>query len=176
MDASGLHLAPGFVDVHAHTNLVRNPAAQSKLHQGVTLDITGPDGGSAFPQRIDATSELVTSADQCSGFAEWAQSHSDFALNQTSYVGHARVRALVMGPDPAVPSSSQLDVMEELVRRAMQQGAVGLSSGLEYNPAGFAKTEEVIALARVAAEFGGIYAPHMRSEDTELVEAVEESI
>ena len=175
IDATGLVVAPGFIDVHAHTNLIGNPRGQSKVYQGVTLDLTGPDGGSAFPNRVDG-SGLVTDAGQCSSFRAWKARHGDIAMNIGSYVGHGTVRNLVLGPVQRPPTEKELGVMQDLVRQAMEEGAIGLSSGLEYNPAGFAETEEIIALAKVAGEYGRPYGTHMRSEDQFLLESTEESI
>ena len=175
IDATGLVVAPGFIDVHAHTNLIGNPRGQSKVYQGVTLDLTGPDGGSSFPNRVDGPG-LVTDADQCSSFRAWKERHGDIAMNIGSYVGHGTVRNLVLGPVQRPPTDRELGVMQDLVRQAMEEGAIGLSSGLEYNPSGFAETEEIIALAKVAAEYGRPYGTHMRSEDRLLVESTEESI
>jgi N-acyl-D-amino-acid deacylase len=178
VDLDGATLCPGFIDVHAHTNLLRNNGAESKLFQGVTLDITGPDGGSDFPYRKPGSPETISDVGQSSSLDAWARKHDEHGLpmNLGSYVGHATVRELVLGSEQRAPSQSELKTMKDLVREGMEQGAVGLSSGLEYNPAGFAETDEIIALAKVAAEFGGVYGTHVRNEDQFVIEAVEEAI
>jgi len=178
VDLDGATLCPGFIDVHAHTNLARENGAESKLFQGVTLDITGPDGGSDFPNRKPGSPDAISDASQCSSLDAWARKHDEHGLpmNLGSYVGHATVRELVLGSEQRAPSPSELQTMQDLVRQGMEQGAVGLSSGLEYNPAGFAETDEVIALAKVAAEFGGVYGTHVRNEDLLVIESVEEAI
>ena len=178
IDLDGASLCPGFIDVHAHSDLLSKNGAESKLFQGVTLDITGPDGGSSFPNRKPRTPRTVTDSDQCSSFDKWAHRHdkNGLPMNLGSYVGHAVVRSLVLGSAQRPPDKGELRTMQALVRDAMEQGAVGLSSGLEYNPSGFAQTDEIIALARVVAEFGGVYGTHIRSEDQFVIEAVEEAI
>ena len=170
IDARGLTVGPGFIDVHAHTNLLQHPKAQSKIYQGVTLDVTGPDGGSAFPRAAES-GEMV-------GFREWADQHraTPIAMNVSSYVGHGTIRRLVLGYSPRAPNPSELATMQDLAREAMEAGAVGLSSGLEYDPASYATTEEVVALAKIAADYGGIYATHQRHEDEKVLESTEEAI
>ena len=98
IDASGLVVAPGFVDVHAHSDLRRQPRAQSKLLQGVTLDVAGPDGSSPFPRLATDTSELVADASECESCAAWTAEHGPIAIGIGSYVGHGTVRRLVLGP------------------------------------------------------------------------------
>ena len=169
IECEGSVIAPGFIDVHAHSNLRRHPGAESKLHQGVTLDVTGPDGGSAFPGE---------EGEGLRRFSDWRAQYRDteHAIHLASYVGHGSVRRSVLGHERRAPSASELDHMRELVRQSLSDGAVGLSSGLEYSPDGFASTDEVVALAEVAAEFGAVYATHVRNEDSEVLRAAEEAI
>ncbi len=176
LDATGLVVSPGFIDVHAHTNLLVQPGAESKIFQGVTFDVTGPDGGSEFPRRRKGATGPLT-PDACTTFAEWAEPLDDgTAIHLSSYIGHGALRELVLDESAREPTPDELRLMQDLVRGAMAQGAAGLSSGLEYNPAGFAKTEEVIALAKAVAEFGGVYGTHIRNEDDTVVESVDEAI
>lgn len=172
LDVTGLVVAPGFVDAHAHTDLRRNPRALSKLHQGVTTDVTGPDGGSAFPERTtDAASERG-----CADFAAWQAQHGPIAIDIGSYVGHGTVRRAVLGPVGRAPSASELQRMQELCAEAFAQGALGLSSGLEYFPGNMAATDELVALCEVAARFGRPYVTHIRNEDDQVLAAVDEAI
>ncbi len=177
VDARGLIVAPGFIDAHAHTDLRRHPRAQSKLFQGVTLDVTGPDGGSPFPERRDdSEGDVVTDVGQCAGFDAWAAEHGPIAMHIAAYVGHGTVRRLVLGPSGRAPDAGELRLMQRIVAEAMEQGAIGLSSGLEYFPGNTATTDELVALCRVAARFGRPYVTHIRNEDDRLLEAVDEAI
>ena len=180
INAQGLAVAPGFIDIHAHTNLIRNPKAQSKIFQGVTLDITGPDGGSSFPRRLKRgdAQETPQSISGFSNYSRWLDAHKStpIAMNLGSFVGFGTVRELVMGYSGQKATKNELELMKDLVRQAMEQGAVGFSSGLEYMPGGFASTEEIIEVARAAAEYGGVYSTHMRSEDSGVLDALQEAI
>jgi len=154
IDAAGLVVAPGFIDPHTHTfDDLLDPKRKSNenyLMQGVTTVITGNDGGGPF-----RVAEVL---------AKWQQ--PGIGTNAALLVGHGTVRRQVMGMGDAAPSLDQLAKMKELVRRAMDEGALGLSTGLYYAPGSYAKTEEVIELAKVAAERGGIYDSHMRDESS----------
>ena len=190
IQANGLTVAPGFIDIHAHTNLLNSPRAESKIWQGVTFDITGPDGGSNFPRRIlppgqergdnrerNEERQLVTDTNQCTNYKEWAetQSASPAAMNIGSCIGHGTVRGLVMGTTLREPDESELRLMQDLVAQALDQGALGLSSGLEY-AGGMAKPAELTALCKVVAERDKYYGTHQRSEDQFVEEAVQESL
>ena len=162
IDATGLAVVPGFIDIHSHgtRGVFRYPLAENLTRQGVTTAIGGPDGSSPYPigeylARLDATPAAV-----------------NFGL----MVGHGTIRRGVMGNEDRTPTSAELDTMAARVGRAMADGAFGLSSGLKYVPGAYAKTEEVIALARVAGYFGGIYITHMREEGLQLLDAVRETI
>ena len=169
VDCSALVVAPGFIDVHAHSNLLAFPGAESKRFQGVTLDVVGPDGGSAFPSEDD---------EELSRLSAWRERHAQdsHAIHVASYIGHGAIRRRVLGREQRAPKADELARMREIVRQSMHDGAVGLSSGLEYSPDGFATTEEVVALAEVGAEFGAVYATHVRNEDSEVLRAAEEAI
>src|SRR5229473_6523333 len=160
-----------------------DPRMPSKIHQGITTEITG-EGGSAAPQN-----DAIIRADQ-SGYdhyhitPDWRTFQQYFArlekqgmgINLASYVGATQVRRIVLGDDDKQPTPAQLDQMKALVRQAMREGAVGLSTSLEYTPAPYAKTEELIALASEAGKFGGIYATHMRNESDAILSAIDEAL
>jgi len=186
IDASGLHVAPGFIDPHTHSELtlLANPKAESKIRQGVTTEIVGNCGGSPGPLIGAAMEEARVAAEIVGVDITWA-SLGDYlerikrqgtALNVVALVGHNTIRGAVLGFEDVQPSPEQQAEMEQLVADAMEQGARGLSAGLFYPPGYYAHTDEVIGLAKVAAHYDGIYASHIRSETDRLFEAVEESI
>lgn len=180
INAQGLAVAPGFIDSHAHTNLIRNPKAQSKIFQGVTLDITGPDGGSPFPRPLKKgdSKQAPQSISEFSNYSDWVGSYKDtpIAMNLGSLVGFGTIRKMVLGNSARKPTKDELELMKELARQAMEQGAMGLSSGLEYVPGTYASTEEIIEVAKAAGEYSGVYQTHMRGEDHSVLDALDESI
>jgi N-acyl-D-aspartate/D-glutamate deacylase/dipeptidyl aminopeptidase/acylaminoacyl peptidase len=154
IDAVGLIVAPGFIDPHTHAdddifNAQRN-ANLAFLTQGVTTVFIGSDGRSKIPLG-KALQQLDT---------------QKIGTNVASFVGHGAIRSAVMGMSDAAPTAEQLEKMKRLVRQGMTEGAIGLSTGLYYAPGSYAKTEEVIELAKVAAEFGGVYDTHQRDESS----------
>ncbi len=173
LDARGMIVAPGFVDAHAHSDLRRNPRAQSKVFQGVTMDVTGPDGGSPFPERTDGDGANERT---CGDFATWAKQHGPIAIDIGCYVGHGTVRRHVLGPVGRATTTAELRAMQDLLTQAFEQGALGLSSGLEYFPGNMAPTDELVALCKVAAKFDRPYVTHIRNEDDRLLEAIDEAI
>jgi N-acyl-D-amino-acid deacylase len=184
IDARGMVVAPGFIDMlgQSELSILVNPYLPSKIFQGITTEITG-EGSSIAPQ----STELLR-ADR-GGYAhygikpDWTTFSQYFArlekqgigINLASYVGATQVRRVVLGDADRAPTAAELERMKALVRTAMQQGAVGLSTALQYAPAPYAKTEELISLAREAAQFGGIYATHMRSEGDTIDAALDEA-
>ena len=160
-----------------------NPHLPSKIYQGITTEITG-EGSSVAP-----LSEALLKADRV-GYEhygihpDWRTFREYFArlekqgmgINLASYVGATQVRRVVLGDDDRAPNAAELERMQALVREAMRDGAVGVSTSLQYAPAPYAKTEELIALASEAAKFGGIYATHMRSEGDAIIPALDEAI
>ncbi len=162
IDATGLAVSPGFIDLHTHAdrNIMDNPGAENYLHQGVTTILAGNCGSS--PVHLD---EYFQSIEE-----------TGVALNLGLLVGHNAVRADVMGNDNRAPTAEEQVQMEALVKEAMDDGAFGLSTGLIYLPGTYSETGEVIALARVAAEEGGIYASHIRNEFELIIEAIQEAI
>lgn len=161
IDARGQIVAPGFIDVHAHVESIFNlPAAENFVRMGVTSLVTGNCGSS--------TTDV----------AEFLGRYKDkpLAVNLATLVAHGSVRRRAMGLDDRAPTAEELKQMEGLVEQGMKDGAVGLSTGLIYVPGTYAKTDEVVALARVAGKFGGLYATHMRNEGDKVADAIRESI
>jgi N-acyl-D-amino-acid deacylase len=185
IDAAGKVVAPGFIDMLGQSELtiLVDPRLPSKIYQGITSEITG-EGGSIAP-----LNDAITQADQ-SGYEhfkitpDWLTFRQYFArlerqgmgINLASYVGATQVRRMVLGDDDKQPTPAQLDQMQALVREAMKDGAVGVSTSLEYTPAPYAKTEELIALATEAGKVGGIYATHMRNESDAVLVAIDEAL
>ena len=163
IEARGLVVAPGFIDAHNHSErgFSTDPAAASQVSQGITTIVVGQDGGSPYP--IDHF------------FAGLEK--NPISLNVATFIGHATVRSLVMGEDTnRVATPAEVEKMRELVAQAMRDGAAGLSSGLEYETGKPATTAEVVALAKAAAAYGGIYISHIRDEADKSFEALAEAI
>jgi dihydroorotase/N-acyl-D-amino-acid deacylase len=162
LDAAGLAVVPGFIDIHSHAveGVFRHPLAENYLKQGVTTVVGGPDGGSPYP-----VGEFLAKLDA-----------EPPAINFALMVGHGTIRNAVLGNEDRAPTHAELERMKAMVADAMQEGAFGLSSGLKYVPGAYAKTEEVVDLARVAGYFGGIYISHMREEGHGLLDSVRETI
>ncbi len=179
IDAENRVVSPGFIDPHSHTDtkLLINPKAESKVRQGVTTEVTGNCGYSPFPQKAGDKS-MWSSANAYPDYKSYCDTLDKHgtAINQASLVGHGNLRRYVMGNVDADPTAEQLETMKKLLEEQLEQGAWGMSTGLEYAPGSFASTEELIALAKVLKDHNAIYATHMRNEDAELVEAVEEAI
>ena len=187
IEAEGLAVSPGFIDVHDHTdtNILVNPKAESAVRQGVTTLVCGQCGGSPFPVTEATNEEQAGQSARDRGYElDWRDikgflahiERAGTALNFSTFVGHGTVRAAAMGFDVRPASAAELERMKALVAEAMAGGALGLSSGLEYTPGSFAPTEELIELSRVAAATGGVYATHMRNEDVTVLEAVDEAL
>jgi len=189
IDARGLVVAPGFIDLHSHSDytLLVDGAAQSKIRQGVTTEIigeaasAGPILGPAVPDFDNGTAPLT----QKDGLKrDWTTLGEYFAraerqgisVNIASYVGSGQVRLDVMGNVNRAPTAEELENMESLVGQSMREGAIGVSSGLIYTPNLFARTEELIELAQVATRYGGLYTTHIRGEGSNSVQALSEAI
>ena len=185
IDATGKVVAPGFIDMlgQSETSLLIDKRSLSKLSQGITSEITG-EGGSIAPQDERTIAPMKPFLDQYHLTVDWTDLNGYFhrleesgtPLNLGTYVGAAQVREAVIGDDDRKPTPAELQKMEQLVAQAMQQGALGISTALIYPPGHYAKTDELIALAKVASEYGGIYATHMRSEGQTEVAALNEAI
>jgi N-acyl-D-amino-acid deacylase len=163
VDAHGLVLSPGFIDVHNHSleGLDADPLAESQIAQGITTAVQGPDGDSPWP------------------IADWiaARRKNPAALNLAVFAGHATIREQVMGKDfRRVAAPAEIEKMARLTWQAMNEGAIGLSSGLEYDVASYSNTAELVAMARSAAEHGGIYSTHIRDEADKAFDALVEEI
>jgi len=184
IDARGMVVAPGFIDMLGQSELtiLVNPHLPSKIYQGITTEVTG-EGSSIAP----LTDELVKADhltwEHYAVQPTWRTLGEYFArlrkqgmgINLATYVGATQVRRVVMGEDNRAPTAAELERMKALVRQAMRDGAVGLSTSLQYAPAPYAKTEELIALASEAARFGGIYASHIRNEGDSIMGALDEA-
>jgi N-acyl-D-amino-acid deacylase len=187
IEATGKAVTPGFIDIHSHTDAVEllvNPKGESKIRQGVTLEVSGNCGGSSFPYKKEISEEEKRFSKRYGLERDWVDlagylarvQKTGLAFNYITLVGQGTIRDYVMKEDRRKPTAAELELMQKLVAQAMEQGAFGISSGLEYTPSGFASTEEVVELARVAAKYGGFYATHVRSEDNFVIEAVAEAI
>ena len=185
IDAKGMVVAPGFIDMlgQSEAALLIDNRAVSKLSQGITTEITG-EGGSIAPQNAITIKALLPSIEPYHLTIDWTDLNGYFArlerqgtpLNLGTYVGLAQVREAVIGDENRAPTPQELDQMRGLVRQAMEQGAMGVSTALIYPPGHYAKTEELIELAKVAAQYGGIYASHMRSEGKSEIAAIDEAL
>lgn len=162
IDARGLVVAPGFIDPHSHAvgGLFEIPTAESYLLQGITTVVDGNDGSSPLP-----IGEFLDRVDR-----------ERVSPNVALYVGHGTIRREVMGTAARAPTAAELERMKQMVATAMEEGALGLSTGLAYVPGNYARTEEIIELSRVAARHGGIYISHMRDEGGRVLESVKETI
>ncbi|MBC8104464.1 MAG: D-aminoacylase [Cytophagales bacterium] len=163
LDAKGRGVAPGFIDTHSHADggLLETPDAETQIRQGITTAVVGQDGGSRLPL--------------AKWFSDLEAKH--VALNIASFVGHGTLRRAVLGEDNQRKATPREIVrMRALVAQEMQTGALGLSSGLEYDPGLYSTTEEVIALAQVAGQRNGIYISHVRDEENEALASFEELI
>jgi len=185
IDAAGKVVAPGFIDMLGQSELtiLVDPRLPSKIYQGITSEVTG-EGNSIAP-----LNDAIIQSDR-SGYEhykitpDWRTFRQYFArlekqgtgINLASYVGATQVRRMVLCDDDKQPTPTQLDQMRTLVREAMKDGAVGVSTSLEYAPAPYAKTDELIALATEAGKSGGIYSTHMRDESNSVLEAIDEAL
>jgi N-acyl-D-amino-acid deacylase len=185
IDAHGLIVSPGFIDMlgQSETALLIDNRSLSKLSQGITSEITG-EGGSIAPQNALTISQLQPELDRYHLTIDWTTLDGYFSrleksgtpLNIGTYVGAAQVREAVLGDVDRAPTPEELEKMKALVAEAMQQGAFGISTALIYPPGQYAKTTELIELAKVAAQYGGIYGTHMRSEGQSEIAALSEAL
>jgi len=184
IDAHGLVVAPGFIDMlgQSELTLLVDPRAPSKIFQGITTEITG-EGESVAPLNETMVREKRASYDHYHLQADWRTLAEYFArlerqgigINFATYLGATSVREMVIGYADRAASEAELRQMEDLVEQGMREGAMGVSSALEYPPAPYASTEELIAIAAAAARHGGIYATHMRDEGNAEMAALEET-
>ena len=161
INATGMVIAPGFVDLHAHLDpLLRLPSSESHVRQGVTTALGGPDGGGPWPfaKHLKAVEE------------------ASIGMNVGFLVGHNTVRRTVMGLENRVPTAVELNRMKNMIAQAMREGAWGISTGLKYLPGAFSELEEVIALSEIAGQAGGFYTSHLREEGLGLLDGVSEAL
>jgi dihydroorotase/N-acyl-D-amino-acid deacylase len=185
LDAAGMVVAPGFIDMlgQSELSILVNPSLPSKIFQGITTEITG-EGGSAGPLNDSIVAADRAGYEHYQVTPDWRTLGEYFArlekqgigINLASYVGATQVRRMVLGDGDRTPTADELDRMRSLVRDAMQEGAVGVSTALQYPPAPYARTDELVALAAEAARLGGVYATHLRSEGAEIDKAIDEAI
>lgn len=165
IDATGMFVTPGFIDIHTHSdgNILSIPKADNSVRQGLTTIVAGNCGGSPLP---------------VAGFLDKVM-EAGISINYITLIGHNSVRRQVMGGDNRAPDSQELSEMKQIVAKAMEEGAFGLSTGLYYTPGYYAETDEIIELARVAAGYGGLYVSHIRDEsdyNIGLLAAIEEAV
>lgn len=182
VDAKGKCLSPGFIDAHSHSDstITHTPTAESKVFQGVTLEVVGQCGSSAAPKNMGfIEGNLGETRDILwTDMASWMSyvEQTGISVNIAPLVGHGTVRRQVMGIENRPPNENELETMKQLVSDAMNQGAFGISTGLGYVPSKYADTSELIELCKIVSEYGGIYATHLRNQSSHVNEAVEEAI
>jgi N-acyl-D-amino-acid deacylase len=190
VDAAGLFVCPGFVDMHTHSDLqvLVNPPHEAKVHQGVTLEVLGQDGLSYAPVTDDVLTQLrgqiAAWNDDPPGFAWTWRTVGEYldrldegiAVNACYLVPHGTVRMCTVGLDDRRPTEDELSRMKQLVVEGLEQGAVGLSAGLTYAPAMYADDDELVALCEVMRPYGGFYCPHHRNYGLHALEAYRDSI
>jgi len=187
LEARGLAVAPGFIDVHDHSDvqLLVNPKAESAVHQGITTTISGNCGSSPFPiadeifeQEKDSLKkryEIDLTWRDIRGFFSRIE-EKGIALNYGTLIGQGAIRGAAMGFNDRAPKPAELEKMKALVSENLKNGALGLSSGLEYTPGSFAQPDELVELCKIVALAGGVYATHMRDEGDTLIESLMETI
>jgi len=186
IDAGGKAVAPGFIDIHSHSDeaMFVNDALESALHMGVTCVVCGNCGGSSAPVSGLAEAELDRELARLavkrtwSSFAEYASAvdRARPAINVCSFVGHGTLGSCVMGAEDRAPTADELRRMRALLATSMDEGAIGMASGLIYPPSAFGTTDELASLCAVVREKGGLYASHIRNESSRLLDAVEENL
>jgi N-acyl-D-amino-acid deacylase len=187
VDARGMIVCPGIVDIHTHSDwaIAANPSADSTLRQGITTEVMGNCGMSVAP--ISSRNRDIVRGMLWSGphfepdwetFGDWLQRVEDAhpAINVACLVGHGTIRSAVIGDENRYTTPDELERMKALLREALEQGAAGLSSGLEYLPANQTTTEELVHLCQIVAEYGRLYATHMRDRGFRFLESVQECI
>jgi N-acyl-D-amino-acid deacylase len=185
IDARGLHVTPGFIDIHSHSDgdVLAYPTADSRVRQGVTTELAGNCGSSAAPlAAADAETRREYKEDGID--ASWGDVASYFdglersriSVNQALLLGQGTLRRNAIGNMDRALTADETAALHRAVEEGMDQGAFGLSTGLEYTPGRYTPTEEIVALARIVARYGGLYASHVRNEETMLLEAVDEAI
>ena len=184
IDAKGQAAAPGFINMlsHSEESLIQDPRSQSEIRQGVTLEVFGEISMGPLNEQMRKEAQAQQGDlkypitwTTLGGYFDYLTQRG-FAPNVASFVGAPTVREYVLDDNNVAPTPAQLDTMKALVEQAMKDGAMGVTTALIYTPATFAKTDELIALSKVASQYGGIYTAHMRSEGDRLLEAIDETI
>ena len=189
VDVTGSVVCPGFIDVHSHSefSLLRGDDIEARLRQGITTDLLAPDGFAYTPASPSRVADLLAYLDVFNGPADEAWEWSDpeqylalfdgrVAINVVPQVGFLAIRAEAVGWDPRPADPEEMGRMRELTRQGMETGASGIQVGLDYFPAGHASTDELIAVARVVAEYGGVYSSHVRGIRGDVAAGVEEAL
>jgi N-acyl-D-amino-acid deacylase len=191
IEADGLVAAPGFIDIHSHTDLTifKHPLAESKALQGVTTEVIGNCGIGAFPVNHERRAVLIDYLKlhefhlppdglSWNDFIQYADQlgRIGLGLNLAPLVAHGPLRISILGAEERIPSDKELEKMKNLLTESLEQGAWGLSTGLIYPPGSFAKTEELVAFAKIVARYGALYTSHIRGEGATLMEALDEAI
>lgn len=190
IDASGYVVTPGFIDLHSHSDfqLLNDPFLKEKIRQGITTEVLGNCGFSVFPLTDKSIGELEVYISPILGQSrygmKWGRlkdyyktlTETSISVNVATYIGHNTLRTTVMGFDSRQATSKEIKAMETLLRQAIEDGAVGLSTGLLYVPGCYAPQEEILALCRVVGGKNGYYTTHMRNESNNIMEAIEESL
>ncbi len=187
IDAASRAVAPGFIDIHTHTDveLLVNPKGESKIHQGVTTEVSGNCGSSPFPLMPKGVADLDdyywnrygirVTWKTLQGFFQRFD-HHPIGINYATFTGQGDLRAAVVGQNDVPPTRDQIKTMQRLLAESMEQGSLGLSTGLEYAPGSYANTDELVELCKTVARYNGIYATHMRNEDDRVEEAIDEAL
>lgn len=187
LDAAGLHVSPGFIDIHSHSDssIFAYPTADSRSRQGITTEVTGQCGFSAAPlEGVDADTRRANLAEETGAPVEWTSIAAYFetlerigiSVNQAFLMGHGSLRQNVAGLENRLLTQTEMASVVRSIEEGMDLGAFGLSTGLEYTPGLFTPTEEIVTLARVVARRGGFYASHIRNEESGLLAAIHEAI
>jgi len=187
IDGSNLAAAPGFIDIHTHTDLelLVDGNGESKIMQGVTTEVSGNCGSSPFPMTEQDFKEYDEGVFSRYNFhTDWQDINGFFkaierrgtSLNYATFTGHGDLRAFAVGKNDVPADAEQLKIMKYQLEKSMEEGSFGMSTGLEYAPGSYASTQELIELNKVTAKNGGVYATHMRNEDDTVEEAVEEAL
>jgi len=191
IEADGLVVAPGFIDIHSHTDLTifKHPLAESKAMQGVTTEVIGNCGIGAFPVNHERRAVLIDylkmhgfhlppSGLSWNNFTQYADQLDQIGLglNLAPLVAHGALRIAALGAEDRIPSDKELRSMNRLLADSLEQGAWGLSIGLIYPPGSFAKTKELVELAKIVADYGALYTSHIRGEGATLMQALDEAI
>ncbi len=186
IDVTGLIIAPGFIDAHSHSDVkvLKNPKAQNRIMQGITTEVTGNCGYTPFPVSSNNEGEVREDLESNGLKLEWknfgkyadAVNSRKPAINTAALVGQGTLRSAILGNAARKPTKNEIEEMKELLRKNLEQGAYGLSSGLEYTPSGFADVNELAEVCKVVSEMGRVYATHMRNEGSFLQESIEESL